>query len=125
MNIKKNLFFKGIDYYETHLIIVSIFIPEEKQLKPKERKVLAAFMYVSDKISSSSHINAKTKKEVKKLLGLSTSSLSIYLKTFRSHGYIVNTDSHYKEFNIIENILIKESPQHYLIKLNKISEDVS
>lgn len=83
--IIKQLKLERLPYFATHLSIINCLLP--KKLTPMEIEVLAAFMSLEGDIADY-RFSSTGRKIVKDRLGLSSASLSNYLRTMKEKGFI-------------------------------------
>lgn len=91
--IKHKMLLQGRKYYVQHLYIISSVLPVK--LTTKEINVLSLFMNKGD-------FSKSTRKELKKELNLSASSLSNYLKILTDKRYIKNNNGVYELNDLIK-----------------------
>jgi hypothetical protein len=80
---------KGLDnlsYYQTHLLIISPFLPVE--ITPKEREVLGLFMSFEGDLAQVDRFHTSFRKTAKDVLGMSSGGLTNHLTALKNKGVL-------------------------------------
>ncbi len=89
--ITKALKADKVGYYEKHLLILNVILPEEQfpeKLKPKEIEVLATFMSQDKNIIEDDMFNVLARKKVMEALSMKPGGLGNHLKSMLDKNYL-------------------------------------
>lgn len=108
-------------YYEKHLLILNVLLPDEQfpeKLKPKEIEVLAAFMSQDKNIIEDDMFNVLARKKVMQALNMKPGGLGNHLKSMLQKNYL---DRHpvTKKISAKSYLFPVDNGQGYRVKLIK------
>lgn len=114
-NLKNTLVLDGMGYYEKHLEIVGTQFGVK--LTPAERRVLACFMDLPEKVVRHGRFSTNAKKHVISSLGLSESALSQHLKSLVKKEFIKKEEDGWMEVHRL--IACSDTEQTYIFTIKK------
>lgn len=122
MLIEKKTEFSNIEYYQKHLELVRVIYGYD--IQDREIDLISAFLSLDKRLTARDEFNTNAKKEVRKILKLSDSSMSNLIKSLVNKGFIIK-DSLSGLLNIVDKLRPSDIATGYkvmIIKSNKNSD---
>lgn len=119
--ITKALKVGRVGYYEKHLLILNVILPESQfplKLKPKEIEVLATFMAQDKNIIEDDMFNVLSRKKVMQALKMKPGGLGNHLKSMLDKNYLERHPVT-KKLSLKKYLFPVDNGQGYRVKLIK------